>query len=325
MAIAIINEDEGIIGIETDLICAQIRTRGYVSGVAAGTFLDKKTGAKDLGFGLDIVDFLLEPGAESERSPWTFLTRLESRQLACLAYRYERRHYIYGDKIHGNIPKRYIELPQICVEAKQLPFEVIRGENFVAVKQWFRWTIAGKGRKPGSLWEQWLIFPDGKRYFYAYDSVISANDVDQLILRLDMPGHLKHSQGDSFRQIYLSYYGYVPASEFRDDFAPDEKFFYQRGKQKKPQMIRAYQTKEGLWLAGMALDPNNVYEAWCHQRGYVCFIEEVGGFHLSVGGRLDAAHIIGWFDDVEEMSAVYDAHRNVRQIKVDEEKRIVFT
>src|SRR4051794_7691269 len=40
--------------IETDALSAQVRKKGYVSGVAAGTLGDKKTGAKDLGFGLHI-------------------------------------------------------------------------------------------------------------------------------------------------------------------------------------------------------------------------------------------------------------------------------
>src|SRR5438874_2784089 len=34
---------------------------------------------------------------------------------------------------------------------------------------------------------------------------------------------------------------------------------------------------DGPWLAGMTLDPGVVSEAWCHQRGYVCLIEEFGG------------------------------------------------
>src|SRR5687768_7605776 len=43
---------------------AAVRKRGYVSGVAGGSFLDKKTGFRDSGFGLDIVDWLMEPGSD---------------------------------------------------------------------------------------------------------------------------------------------------------------------------------------------------------------------------------------------------------------------
>ena len=48
--------------IETDCLVARVNAKGYVSGVAANSLLDKKTGARDLGFGLHIMDFLLAPG-----------------------------------------------------------------------------------------------------------------------------------------------------------------------------------------------------------------------------------------------------------------------
>lgn len=146
------------IHVNTDLYSARVDLEGYVSGVSAGSFVDKQTGARDLGFGLDIVDFLLEPGPDDER--------------------YEPHRYHAGDPYHGNLPKCYVELPQICTQAKKLEYEVIEGGDFVAVRQWFRWTDATAGRSPGSLWEQWLVFPDGKRYFYACDTVTSVNAVD---------------------------------------------------------------------------------------------------------------------------------------------------
>ncbi len=208
-------------------------------------------------------------------------------------------------------------LAQVCTQAKKLPFEVVEGKGFVAVKQWYRWTIATVMRKPGSLWEQWLVFPDGKRYFYACDIVTSANPVDKLCLRIDLPGHLKHNKGDSFKQIYLSYHGLIPASEFNEDFAPDTKFLYQRHKQPMPtRMIRAYQTTSGAWLAGMTLKPEVVFEAWCHQRGYVCFIQEIGGVSVKAGEQFSAAYVIGWFDDVAEMEAVYDTHKSAQRLEV---------
>ena len=86
-----------------------VRKKGYVSGIAAGTFLDKKTGAHDLGFGLHIMDFLLAPGWRDDG--------------------YER-----DPKLHGNLPKHYVEGPQICTQAKVLKPEIIRGKDFVAVR-----------------------------------------------------------------------------------------------------------------------------------------------------------------------------------------------
>ena len=47
--------DNAVIHIETDHLKARIHTEGYVSGVAAGTLLDKATDARNLGFGLSVV------------------------------------------------------------------------------------------------------------------------------------------------------------------------------------------------------------------------------------------------------------------------------
>src|ERR1700680_3216821 len=70
--------------IETDCLQAKVRKKGYVSGVAAGSFLDKKTGAHDAGFGLHIMDFLLGPGWRDDE-------------------------YSRDKKYHGNLPKHYVE------------------------------------------------------------------------------------------------------------------------------------------------------------------------------------------------------------------------
>jgi hypothetical protein len=98
-----------------------------------------------------------------------------------------------------------------------------------------------------------------------------------------MPGHIRHTRGDTFSHIYLSYHGKIPANRFFQDFAPDERFNYRRDRDGAPQrFIRAYQLTKpkasaaGPWLAGMTLDPTAPSEAWCHQRGYVCMIEEFG-------------------------------------------------
>jgi hypothetical protein len=52
------------LSVETDSLAAAVHTEGYVSGVAAGTLVDKRTGGRELGFGVAIADFLLEPGWE---------------------------------------------------------------------------------------------------------------------------------------------------------------------------------------------------------------------------------------------------------------------
>jgi len=62
--------------------------------------------------------------------------------------------------------------------------------------------------------------------------------------------------------------------------------------------------RPGPWLAGMTLDPSVVSEAWCHQRGYVCLIEEFGGRPVKAGESFSAAFIVGYFDSIEEMESV---------------------
>jgi hypothetical protein len=146
-----------------------------------------------------------------------------------------------------------------------------------------------------------------------------------LFLRIDMPGHLRHKQGDTFSEIYLSYFGKISPQEFFENFAPDEKFNYRRDTNAQPQrFIRAYRLRDpktgadGPWLAGMTLQPADVYEAWCHQRGYICFIEEFGGRPIKAGESFSAAFIVGYFDSIEEMERVYDQYAGHSGLEVNE-------
>jgi hypothetical protein len=293
----VVRTGETFIEIETDALVARIQTRGYVSGTAAGGLLDKKTNARDLGFGLHVMDFLLAPGWRDDG-------------------------YLREVKLHGNLPKHYVEGPQICTQAKELKPEIIRSKDFVAVKLQFTFTQPGKGYKAGSTWEQTLVFQPGVRYFLSAERITSVNDVDGLFYRIDMPGHVKHKAGDSFEQVYLSYLDKpIPASAFTNDFAPDAKYLYQRQDDKIPQrMIRAYQVKlngkPGPWLAGMTLDPAAVSEAWCHQRGYICFIQELHQRPVKAGDSFGAAYVVGWFDDQAQMERVYDQFKGKSKIVV---------
>jgi hypothetical protein len=147
-----------------------------------------------------------------------------------------------------------------------------------------------------------------------------------MFLRVDMPGHIKHSQGDTFSEVYLSYAGRIPSSEFLEGFAPDVKFNYRRGENEAPErMIRAYHIRDpktgndGPWLAGMTLDPEVVSEAWCHERGYVCMIEEFGGRPIQARQSFSAAFVVGYFDSPEEMAEVYDTYAGATGLEVDAE------
>lgn len=289
------------IRIETDALSATVRKKGYVSGIAAGSFVDRKTGAKEVGFGLHIMDFLMAPGWREDG--------------------YER-----DPKVHGDLPKHYVEGPQICTKAGELPVEVVRGKDFVAVRAKYTFHQPGEGYRAGSTWEQTIVFRPYLRHVLSAERITSVNDVDELFYRVDMPGHIRHGGefGDTFEQVYLSYRDRpISAAEFKENFGPDEKFLYQRrGGEAPERMIRAYQVKvggePGPWLAGMTLDPAEVCEAWCHQRGYVSFIQELHRRPVKAGESFGAAYIVGWFDDVTEMEEVYDQYKWTGGIQIDD-------
>ena len=297
-------EKDDEIQISTPQLEAAIRKKGYVTGVKAQSFVDKKTGAKDLGFGLDIADWIMEPGSDE-----AYREQLVSEMV-----------YKFGNEYHGKTPKRSIEGPQICTQAKELQPEIIRGQDFVAIKQTFQYKTAAPGKKTGSKWTQLLVFPVGQRYFISMQRIDAVNSSDAMFLRIDMPGHIKHKNGDSFSEVYLSYHGsdrgLIPSKEFLTSFAPDERFNYRRDRDQVPErMIRGYHIRNaetgqaGPWLAGMTLDPSVVSEAWCHQRGYVCLIEEFGERPIKAGESFSAAFIVGFFDSLDEMHSVYDRHK----------------
>jgi hypothetical protein len=292
-AIVVKQTDEAV-SIETDRLQVQIAKQGYVSGTKAQSLLDRQTGARDAGFGLHIMDFLLAPGWRDDG-------------------------YTRDARLHGKLPKHYVEGPQICTQAKRLEPEVLRGDGFVAVRLRFTFTEPGKGYKAGSRWLQTLVFQPGVRYFLSAEEITSVNDVDELFYRIDMPGHVRHRQGDTFAKVYLSYHGEVSAAEFEKDFAPDERLLYRRDESNVPaRMIRAYQVKvkgkPGPWLAGMTLDPSAVSEAWCHERGYVCMIQENHRRKTKAGETFGAAYVVGWFDNVADMEKTYDRFKGTKRL-----------
>ena len=289
---------------------ATILKSGYVSGVAGGSLVDRKTGFHDRGFGLDIVDWIMEPGSDA-----AYRDKLPAEMV-----------YNFNNSYHGKTAKRTIEGPQICTQAKRLDPQLTEGSDFVAVESQFQYKTAAPGKKTGSTWKQTLVFPAGERFFISSDRIDSVNASDALFLRLDMPGHIKHAKADTFSEIYLSYHGEqpIPASEFFAEFAPDEKFNYTRDDEHVPErFVRAYHLrdpktgKDGPWLAGMTLNADIVSEAWCHERGYVCFIEEFGGRSIKAGESFGAAFVVGYFDSIDEMNEVYDRYAGHNGLVVD--------
>ena len=99
-----VSEDDERIVISSPTLDAVVRKKGYVTGVAAGSFLDKKSGFRDAGYGLDIVDWIMEPGSDE-------------------AYRDQLKGdlaYLFNNSYHGKTAKRSIEGPQICTKAREL-------------------------------------------------------------------------------------------------------------------------------------------------------------------------------------------------------------
>src|SRR5947209_1484897 len=63
-----VTEDERVIKIETDLLEAVIPKkdpRHWMTGIEKGSFLDKATGFREVGDGLMVVDWLMEPGSDA--------------------------------------------------------------------------------------------------------------------------------------------------------------------------------------------------------------------------------------------------------------------
>lgn len=329
-------EDDRAITIETDKLEAVIPKKSpkrWMTGIEKGSFLDKATGFREVGDGLMVVDWLMEPGSDAD---WDDDLFAEDGN-GVLRYRWyenetdpEKRSYAI--MAHGSSHrKRMVEGPQLCHRMKSVQPEIIRGEDFVAVKTTYQFEYAAPGHKPGSRWTQLIVFPAGKRYFLLMDRIDSVNDSPELFLRNDTPGCIRHEKGNTFSEVYLSYLSgpkgvRIPSSEFFTPFPPDLKFGYRRDTHQTPEhFIRAYHLrdpktgKDGPWLAGLTLDPTVVYEAWCSQRpgGIIVMIEEINGKPVKAGDSFSAAHIVGYFDNIEQMHEVYNRHKGHRALSAD--------
>lgn len=331
-----VEQDERGIKIETadiEAVIPKSSPKHWMTGIEKGSFLDKRTGFREAGDGLMVIDWLMEAGSDAEWSEQVFApdgngvgqyrwfeneTDPESQEYARLAHGSSHR-------------KRMVEGPQLCHRMKPVQPEVIHGEDFVAVRTTYAYEYAAPGRTPGSRWTQLIVFPRGVRYFLLMDRIDSANDSPEMFLRNDTPGCVRHEKGDTFSEIYLSYLSgpkglRIPSSEFFTPFPPDLKFGYRRDTNQIPEdFIRAYHLrdqetgKEGPWIAGITLEPSVVYEAWCSQRpgGIIVMIEEVHGKPTKAGDSFSAAHVVGFFDSIDEMHAVSAKYRGNTKLLAD--------
>ncbi len=331
-----VNEDERAIHIETDRLEAVIPKRNpqqWMTGIEKGTFVDKATGFREVGDGLMVIDWLMEPGSDEAWSDQVISP--DGNGVGRYTW-YENESdpatRDYARMAHGTSHrKRMVEGPQLCHRMKPVQPEIIRGKDFVAVKTTYKFEYAAPGRKPGSQWTQLIVFPQGERYFILMDKIDSVNDSLEMFLRNDTPGCVRHEQGDTFSEMYLSYLSgpqgvRIPSSEFFTPFPPDLKYGYRRDTHQTPEhFIRAYHLRDkktgqdGPWLAGLTLDPEVVYEAWCSQRpgGIIVMIEETHGKPVKAGESFSAAHIVGYFDSIDEMHEVYDRYRGHTALSAD--------
>jgi hypothetical protein len=329
-------EDDRAIKVETDKLEAVIpknNPKQWMTGIEKGSFLDKATGFREAGDGLMVVDWLMEAGSDAAWADRVFAPDGHGvGRYTWHANETDPARRSYALMAHGSTHrKRMVEGPQLCHRMKPVRPEVIRGKDFVAVKTTYQYEYAAPGRKPGSRWTQLVVFPQGVRYFLLMDRIDSANDSDEMFLRNDTPGCVRHDRGDTFSEVYLSYLGgpagvRVPASEFFSPFPPDTKFGYRRDTNKTPErFLRGYRLrdpktgKDGPWLAGLTLEPSVVYEAWCSQRpgGIIVLIEEVHGKPVKAGESFSAAHVVGYFDSIDEMNRVYDRYKGHTALTAD--------
>lgn len=332
-----ITEDERSIRIETDLLEAVIpknNPKQWMTGIEKGSFVDKTTGFREAGDGLMVVDWLMEAGSDEAWSSQVFAPDGDGvGRYLWHANETDPGQREYARMAHGSSHrKRMIEGPQLCHRMKPVQPEIIRGTDFVAIRTTCRFEYAAPGRQAGSQWTQLIVFPKGKRYFVLMDRIDSVNNSSEMFLRNDTPGCVRHEKGDTFSEIYLSYLSgpegvRIPSSEFFTPFPPDLKFGYRRDTHQLPShFIRAYHLRnpqtgqDGPWLAGMTLDPSIVYEAWCSQRpgGIIVMIEEVYGRPIKAGDSFSAAHIVGYFDTIEQMHSVNDQYQGHTALVVDD-------
>ncbi|MDA0745208.1 MAG: hypothetical protein O2954_01740 [bacterium] len=332
-----VSEDDRKIKIETDQLEAVIPKKDpkqWMTGIEKESFLDKATGFRSIGDGLMVIDWLMEAGSDEAYADEVIAPDGHGVS-QYLWYENEpdpaRREYAI--LCHGSSHrKRAIEGPQLCHRMKPVQPVITQGEDFVAVETTYQYEYAAPGRNVGSRWTQRIVFPKGERFFVLMDKIDSVNDSEEMFLRNDTPGCVRHVEGDTFSEMYLSYLSgpngvRIPSSEFFTPFPPDLKYGYRRDMNKVPEhFVRAYHLRdsktggEGPWLGGLTLEPSVVYEAWCSQRpgDIIVMIEEVHGKPTKAGESFSVAHIVGYFDTIEEMHQMCARYKGYTGLTVDE-------
>ena len=127
-----VTEDDRSIKIETDKLEAVIpksNPKQWMTGVEKGSFLDKATGFREVGDGLMVVDWLMEPGSDAEYGDQVVAPDGQGvGRYSWFENETDPERRAYTLMAHGSSHrKRMVEGPQLCHRMKPVTPEVIRG------------------------------------------------------------------------------------------------------------------------------------------------------------------------------------------------------
>ena len=202
-----VTEDDRAIKIETDKLEAVIPKKNpkrWMTGIEKQSFLDKATGFREVGDGLMVVDWLMEAGSDEAYGDKILPSQSQPGIGRYLWHTNETdpARKALAISLHGSSHrKRMVEGPQLCPWMKPVQPDVIQGRDFVAVKTTYKYEYAAPGRKAGSRWTQLIVFPKGTRFFVLMDKIDSVNDSEEMFLRNDTPGCVRHEKGDTFSEM----------------------------------------------------------------------------------------------------------------------------
>ena len=276
--------------VETDRIRWHRHARATSAASRPARSSTTRPGARDLGFGLSIMDFLLEPAARPTPIPdGQYRLRRPGPRRPAQALRRGPANLHAGEGaaaevIHGEASSRS---------------DCVAGFTSPSRDRATRPARPGSRRSSSSRACATSSPPSGSPASTTSTTCSTASTC---------PATSSTRTATRFEQVYLSYLDKpIPAAAFKDDFAPDEKYLYQRERRKRPAADDPRLSGEAGRQAGAvagghdARPGGDVSEAWCHQRGYVCFIQELHGRPVKAGETFGAAYLVGWFDDIAAM------------------------
>ena len=134
-----VTETDDRVKVETDKLEAVIPKKNpkqWMTGIEKGSFLDKATGFREIGDGLMVIDWLMEAGSDEAWSDQVFAPDGNGvGRYTWFTNETDPARRSYALMAHGSSHrKRMVEGPQLCHRMKPVTPEVIRGQDFVAVK-----------------------------------------------------------------------------------------------------------------------------------------------------------------------------------------------